>query len=341
MKLFPEKLAAALQHLHTVYLVAGPEIVLREEAVDQIRAAARQQGVSQRELMTVDRSFSWDQLDATGSTLSLFAERRLLELRLPTGKPGVAGAKAIGAWLDAAAQTDAGDVLLIIAEQWAFANEKSAWCKKIETSGVYVPVWTIKSAKLPEWISRRMRGCGLQPEPDVVQWLASRVDGSLLAAAQEIDKLLMANGAGAVTLDQVRAAVSDSSEYDAFKLCAAVWIGNLALSMRIVARLRVQDVPPQVLVATLQNELQTLQRFMQLSRQESVRQAFTKLRIWESRQQIITRAAARLELSQLQAAMMELAVLDRIAKGQQYGDFWLQLERLLLQLLLAQKQAAA
>jgi len=331
MKLYADKLEAALQQLRPVYLVAGPEILLREEAVDSIRAAARKHGIGQRDLMTAaDRSFSWDQLSATGATMSLFAERRLLELRLPTGKPGVAGAKAIGQWLQQA-QADA-DVLLLIAEQWEFKNEKTAWVKKVDQAGIYVPAWNIKSAQLPVWIERRMRARELQPETGVVSWLAARVDGSLLAAAQEIDKLLMANGTGTVTLDQVRAAVSDSSEYDAFKLCAAVWIGNLALSMRIVTRLRLQGVVPQVLVATLQNELQTLYSFLQLTHSGSAQEAFRKLRIWESKQQVITRASKRLQVTQLEAAMIELAALDRIGKGQQYGDFWLQLERLILRL---------
>lgn len=330
MKLYPDKLPAALQQLKPVYLVAGPEILLREEAVDCIRAAARKHGIAQRDSMTADGSFSWEQLSATGSTLSLFAERRLLELRLPSGKPGVVGAKAIGQWLQ---QAEPGaDVLLLIAEQWAFANEKTAWVKKIDQVGIYVPVWNIKSAQLPDWIDRRMRARELRPEQDVVRWLAARVDGSLLAAAQEIDKLLLANGAGAVTLEQVRAAVSDSSEYDAFKLCAAVWIGNLGLSMRIAARLRTQGVVPQVLVATLQNELQLLSSYVRLSAATSARDACSKLRIWESKQQVIARAAARLQMAQIQSAMIELAALDRIAKGQQHGDFWIRLERMLLQL---------
>ena len=336
MKLYPDKLIGALQQLKPVYLVAGPEILLREEAVDSIRAAARKHGIAQRESLTADGGFSWEQLSATGNTLSLFAERRLLELRLPTGKPGVAGAKAIGQWLQQAAPD--GDVLLLIAEQWAFATEKTAWVKKIDQAGIYVPVWNIKSAQLPGWIERRMRARDLQPERDVLRWLAARVDGSLLAAAQEIDKLLLANGTGAVTLEQVRAAVSDSSEYDAFKLCAAVWIGNLALSMRIAARLRLQGVVPQVLVATLQNELRLLSSFMQQTRTAAARDVFRALRIWDSKQPVMTRAAKRLSLAQLEAAMVELAALDRIAKGQQYGDFWIRLERLLLHLAVPAEQ---
>ena len=330
MKLYPDRLQTALQQARPVYLVAGPEILLREEAVDCIRAALRKQGIGQRELMTADRSFSWDQLSSSGTTMSLFAERRLLELRLPTGKPGVAGAKAIGQWLQQA-QPDA-DVLLLIAEQWAIANEKTAWVKRVEQAGIYVPVWNIKSAQLPAWIERRMHARGLQPEREVLPWLAARVDGSLLAAAQEIDKLLLANGTGPVTLEQVREAVSDSSEYDAFKLCAAVWIGNLGLSMRMAARLQTQCAVPPVLVATLQNELQTLASFMRLTRTTGVAEVCRQLRIWDSKQPIIIRASKRLSLMQVEAAMIELAMLDRIAKGQQYGDFWLQLERLLLRL---------
>ncbi len=327
MKLNAGQLPAQLQRgLAPVYLIAGPEILLREEAVDQIRGAARQQGFSGRERMLAERGFDWDRFSNSGAELSLFAERRVLELRLPTGKPGQAGARAI----TAALTEESDDLLLVVAEQWDLASEKTAWAKKLAAAGVYVPVWTIKTAQMPGWIRQRMQSRELQPDADAVQLLAARVDGNLLAAAQEIDKLLLANGPGRVSLEQVEQAVSDSASFDAFKLCAAILAGQRAMALRISASLQRAGTPGQIVVASLARELSVLQQYRRLVRDMPEQQLFRQLGIWQARQQAVKAAARRISVAQLRAGAARLAELDRIGKGQQYGDFWISLEQLIL-----------
>lgn len=327
MKLNAGQLPANLQReLVPAYLVAGPEILLREEAVDQIRTAARQQGITGRHRMAAERGFDWDEFSGAGNEMSLFAERRVLELRLPTGKPGQAGARAI----TEALKSDSEDLLLIVAEQWDLSSEKTAWAKKVEAAGVYVPVWTIKSPQLPGWIRQRMQSRQLQPDADAVQLLAARVDGNLLAAAQEIDKLLLANGPGQVSVEQVETAVSDSASFDAFKLSASILAGQRALALRISASLRRAGIANQIIVAALVRELSVLQQFRSLIREQPEQQVFRQLGVWQSRQQAVKTAVRRISAVQLRDAVIRLAELDRIGKGQQYGDFWIRLEQLIL-----------
>ncbi len=329
MKLNAGQLPGNLQRqVASVYLIAGPEILLREEAVDQVRAAARQQGISGRERLTAERGFDWEQFNSIGSELSLFAERRVVELRLPTGKPGQAGARAI----TNALQSTTEDLLLIVAEQWDLASEKTAWAKKVEAAGVYVPVWTIKTPQLPMWIRQRMQNHQLQPDNDAVQLLAARVDGNLLAAAQEIDKLLLANGPGKVTMEQVEQAVSDSASFDAFKLCAAVLAGQRKLALRIAANLKRGGIAGQMIVAALVRELGVLQQFRSLIRELPEQQVFRQLGVWQSRQQGVKTAVRRITAGQLRSAIIRLAELDRIGKGQQPGEFWICLDQLILML---------
>lgn len=327
MKINPGQLPASLERkLAPVYLISGPEILLREEAVDQIRHVARQQGFTDRRRIAVERGFNWDEFNSIGTEMSLFAERRVIELRLPTGKPGQAGGRAI----TRAIANPSDDLLLIVAEQWDLSSEKTAWAKKVEAAGIYMPVWTIKTPQLPAWIRQRMQSRGLQPEPDAIQLLAARVDGNLLAAAQEVDKLLLAYGAGRLTINQVEQAVSDSASFDAFKLCAAILGGQRGLALRISDNLQRGGVVPQIIVASLARECQSLQTFKQLRQEQPEAQVFRQLGIWQARQQPVKAAAQRLSVKVLDQAFIRLAELDRIGKGQQYGDFWICLEQLVL-----------
>lgn len=338
MKLPPHRLAEGLQRaLKPVFLVAGPELLLREEAVDQIRTTVRQAGVTQNERWQVDRSFDWEQLDDSGSSLSLFAERKLLELRLPTGKPGPKGAKAIGQKVEQlcneSTASESNDMLLVVAEAWDMSSEKTAWAKKFEQHGLYIPVWLVKTEQLAGWIAQRMRSRGLRAERNAVSFLASQVDGNLLAAAQEIDKLLLANGEGDITLAQVEQSVSDSSQFDAFKLSAALLSGNAGRALRITRSLRQQNVPMPMVIAALEREFMTLMDVMRARQQRPLPQVYRELRIWDSRQKVLNTAMRFLCAEQLQSALITLARLDQVAKGRAFGDFWVELESLLISLL--------
>ena len=189
MKLKAEQISAHLQKgLLPIYLVSGDEPLQVAEVCDAIRARARDKGCSERLVFNVEAGFDWDALLQARDSLSLFAEQRVVELRLPTGKPGEAGAKALIAY---AARPPAGDVLLVMSGKIDKDAQRSKWFAALDQAGVVVQVWPLGIAQLPAWIERRMRVKGLQPSVEAVSLLAERVEGNLQACAQEIEKLLL------------------------------------------------------------------------------------------------------------------------------------------------------
>ena len=328
MRIQADKLESHLQRrpLAPCYLVAGPETLLREESIDAIRGAARAAGIEEREVLVADQQFDWQALANAGMEPSLFASRRLIELRLPTGKPGQAGARALGEWLG----SDNEDVLLVACDQWDLASERSAWAKKLIEAGVYVPVWQVKPGQLPGWIRTRMRAHRLEPDDDAVQRLAERVDGNLLAADQEIQQLALVRGAGPVTGAEIESQVVDSARFSAFRLCAALLQGHSAESLRVTASLRRAATPEALVIGALTREFATLNRFIEIARASSMKVAFDQLKIWKSRQDTLRQAARRLGQRRTQRLVARLARLDRLAKGRAAGDFWVELDELVI-----------
>jgi DNA polymerase-3 subunit delta len=193
----PDQLPAQLERgLAPVYLLGGPELLLLQECRDQICAVARAQGYTERELLQVGRGFDWQDLAAAGSAPSLFATRKIIDVRLPTGKPGRDGAKALSDWV---AEPDPDLLLLVSCDQWDQSSRKSKWASVLENAGVRIDIWPVKPGEMPGWISGRMRQAGLQPDRDAVMLLAERLQGNLLAARQEIEKLLLLKGQGPVS----------------------------------------------------------------------------------------------------------------------------------------------
>jgi len=328
MRIHADKLQAHLQNRPTApcYLVAGPETLLREESIDAIRAAVRAAGVEEREVLIADQQFDWQALANVAMEPSLFASRRLIELRLPTGKPGQAGARALGDWLS----SNSDDVLLVACDQWDLAGERSAWARKLIEAGIYVPVWQVKPGQLPGWIRARMRVHGLEPDNDAVQRLAERVDGNLLAADQEIQQLALVRGAGPVSGAEIESQVADSARFSAFRLCAALLQGHSAESLRVSASLRRAATPEALVTGALARELGTLNRFIEIARASSIKDAFDQLKIWKSRQDMLHQAARRLGQRRAQRLLARLARLDRLAKGRAAGDFWTELDQLVI-----------
>jgi len=328
VKVFPDTLHQALSPPPApLWLIAGPELLLRDEARRAIRQFLATQGVGERQPIDADRHFSWDELAARAADRSLFSSRKLLEVRLPSGKIGRDGAKAVGDWL--AAGHD--DILLLDIEEWNLELERTAWAKAAAAAGVYVPCWQVKPEKLPEWIRRRLAGRRLSAPPAAVALLAERVEGNLLAAAQEIDKLLLLYGPGQLEFEQVNAAVADSASYDAFRLAEAILNGDAASALRIAAGLERAALARPLVVAALARECSLLVQWQQLAAREGIQKAFADLRIWPARQGPLRRAAERLGPGGAQRALGALAGLDRLAKGQERGDFAIALDRLILE----------
>lgn len=343
MELSVDRIASQLagQPLRPVYLVAGPETLLVLEAADAVRAAARAQGIEEREVHDMDgRDADWDALEASIHAPSLFASRRLIEVRLPTGKPGNEGSKLICGFC---AEPPQDVVLLVIADDWS-RQHPGKWSEAIGRVGHVCIAWQVKPHELGGWIERRLRSRGVKVTPDAVARLTQRIEGNLLAAAQEVDKLaLLMQGDGSPTLldaEAMDALVADSARFDVFRLVDAALNGNAPQASRMLAGLRSEGEAVPALMGMLVKELQTVAA---LARARNFAVECKNLRIWESKQAVYKRALGKHPPERWQRFLAEAGRVDRIAKGrvrigEESSDPWLQLERLLL--AMADKSAA-
>ncbi len=331
MQLKPEQLAQHLNKtLAPIYFIYGDELLLVQEAADAIRAAARKQGYSEREVFTVDREFDWNQLTESSNNLSLFAERRILEVRMPTGKPGDAGGKALRAYAGRPAEDT---LLLIVSGKLDTQQRKSKWVTELEAAGVGIQVWPVNALQLPQWIVTRMRGRGLQTTPEAAQLLADRVEGNLLACAQEIDKLKLLHGDGLVDVDAVAAAVADSARFDVFGLVDCALAGEAERSVRMLNGLRGEGVEPVVVLWALARELRSLAAMTwELGQGGSVSAVMARHRVWSSRQAVIGKALSRLRPGEGFSLLSDCARLERVVKGRAPGKPWDELVHLCLRL---------
>ena len=330
MPLRADQLASALKRgLAPVYLVAGDEPLLLQECCDQIREAAKTRGFVERDVLQVAQGFDWSELQQAAAP-SLFASQKIIDLRIPTGKPGREGSKLQTEW---AANPDPNILLLVSCEKWDASSRKSKWAGSREKAGLRVEIWPIKPQELPSWLERRMHVLGMQPEPEVVRILAERLEGNLLAAAQEIDRLALLKGAGTITADDVLEVVANSSRFDAFTLAEHMLAGNLRESLRAANGLKRLDTPVPMLLGALLRELKTAEAFrLALRAGEAETGICKRMRIWYSRQQTIRSAARRLSTRKFYNAYRQLSLIDRQSKGRASGDPWQSIEKLLLQL---------
>ena len=329
MKLKPEHLPAHLQrNLAPIYLVSGDEPLQVAEAGDAIRARARESGCSERLLFNVEAGFDWNALLQARDNLSLFAERRLVELRLPGGKPGEAGAKVLREY---AARPSGDDVLLVISGKIDKDAQRSKWFTSLEQAGVVVQVWPLSVAQLPAWIERRMRAKGLQPAAEAVAMLAERVEGNLLAAAQEIEKLALLHGKGAVDCAAVAAAVADSARYSVYDLVDRALAGEAAAVTRIVRGLQAEGEEPVVVLWALSREIRSLTIMAEeLRRGAALEQLFAKHRVWENRKRLVGGALKRCPPQILRRLLRHAGQADRVIKGVTAGNLWDELLQLAL-----------
>jgi len=330
MPIKPEQLSDSLQRgLAPVYLIGGEEPLLLQECCDQIREAAKAQGYVERELLQAERGFDWSELEQAAAP-SLFATQKIIDLRLRTGKPGQKGAKVLTQWAEA---PDPNMVLLVSCEQWDMGSRKSKWAGRLDKAGVRVDIWPINARELPRWLEQRMLQHGMQPEPEVLRLLADRLEGNLLAAKQEIDRLALIRGAGTVTVDDVLKVVADSSRFDAFTLAEHMLSGNLRDGLRVAAGLRRMNTPLPMLLGALLREIKITEAFRLAIRSgEQETMVFRRLNIWYSRQNTVRAAARRLTTRKLFEAFKTLSLIDRQSKGRAAGDPWQSIDALLVQL---------
>lgn len=332
----PEQLVRQLagEPLRPAYLVAGPETLRVLEAADAVRAAARAQGATEREVFEPDgRDLDWDAVAATLQAPGLFAPRRIIELRLPTGKPGKAGEQLIRGFCD---DPPPDVVLLVTGHDWS-RQHGGAWAEAIARVGQVAIAWKVKPHELADWIERRLRDHGVRVDREAVQCLAERVDGNLLAAAQEVDKLALlgADREGEV-LDaaSMQALVADSARFDVFRLVDAALNGQPGLAARMLAGLRAEGEAVPALLGMLTLELGRGAALARVAeRGGNLAGEFKAQRIWDSKQAVYRRALQRhASTGRWEAFLAQAGEVDRIAKGRAPGDAWQRLERLLLAL---------
>ena len=290
---FHKQIAGA--ELKPVYLLAGEEHLLVLEAADALRARAKQLGYGEREILDVEQHFDWNALAQSANAMSLFASRKLIDLRMPTGKPGREGAAAL---VEYCADPPPDTVLLITAMEWSKKeNDGSAWVGAVERAGMYVPVWPMRLEELPGWIGRRMASRGLNPDAGAIAALAERVEGNSLAAAQEIDKLALLHGSAPLDAATLEDLVADSARFDVFKLMDAATTGDAARALRVLAGLRAEGEAVPGLMGFV------LWRLQQLAAGDPAR--------WRRH-------------------LVQAARIDRVSKGREAGDAWREFERLLV-----------
>jgi DNA polymerase-3 subunit delta len=330
MPLAPDLLPARLagEALRPAYLIAGAETLLVLEAADAVRAAAREQGCAERESFEADaRDFDWKAFAAQANAPSLFSAKRLLERHLPTGKPGREGDEAIAAFC---ADPPPDATLLVIAGAWS-RQHGGKWSEAISRIGHVVEAREVRAHELPQWLERRLRARGLRVEHGAVQVLAERVQGNLLAAAQEVEKLALLDDGRPLDAARMQQLIAESARYDVFGLVDAALNGQPALVARMLASLQAEGEAVFALMGMVAMELQRAAVLAQAkARGGNLAAEFRTQRVWDSKQAAYTRALARHDAAQWDRFVAEAGRVDRIAKGRAPGDAWRQLERLLL-----------
>ncbi|WP_213875446.1 DNA polymerase III subunit delta [Pseudomonas sp. dw_358] len=321
-----------LGSLAPVYIVSGDDPLLCQEAADAIRAAARQQGFDERQVFSADANFDWGTLLQAGASLSLFAERRLLELRLPSGKPGDKGAAAL---MEYAGRPAEDTLLLISLPRLDGSAQKTKWGKALIDGAQtqFIQIWPVDAGQLPQWIRQRLAQAGLSAQPDAVDLIAARVEGNLLAAAQEIEKLKLLADGNLITLETVQGAVADSARFDVFGLVDAILNGEPAHAQRMLEGLRSEGVEPPVILWALARELRLLASLsQQYSQGVPLDKAFSQARppVWDKRKPLMSKALQRHSALRWRQLLQDAQQVDAQIKGQAPGSVWVSLSRLSL-----------
>lgn len=310
--------------LAPLYVISSDEHLLALEAADKIRRAARGQGFTEREVLVVDRSFKWGELLAANQSQSLFGDRKLIELRIPTGKPGKDGGQALP---DYAAALNPDNLTLITLPKLDWQTAKSAWVAALQRAAVYIDIPLIERAQLPNWIGTRLAAQRQSVDRQGLDFIADRVEGNLLAAHQEIQKLALLYPEGKLGFEQVQDAVLNVARYDVFKLNEAMLAGDSARLVRMIEGLKGEGEALPLVLWAMAEEIRTLLRLKAGAADgKPVGVLMKEYRIWGPREKLMEPALRRLRLPLLESALQEAAQIDKMVKGLRAkafaGDAW-------------------
>ncbi|MFN2644899.1 MAG: DNA polymerase III subunit delta [Burkholderiales bacterium] len=308
MQLRPNELAAQLsRELLPAYAIHGDEPLLAMEAADAVRAAARRAGYAEREVLEPGRGFDWSEFSHAMASLSLFSEKKIVELRLPTGKPGAVGAAAIAQYCE---RPSAEQLLLVALPRLDRAGQGSPWFSALARAGAIVEIWPLDRQRLPAWIAERLARQKQRASREVLDFLAERVEGNLLAAHQEIQKLALLAPAGELTMEVVHATVASVARYDPYDAAEALLSGDLARYSRVIDGLRAEGEQPTFVLFVIGNALFALQ-------EANPERIFNR-----SLRRAVEAGLQRLPPKRVERAIGEAAAIDRAIKGIEAREPW-------------------
>ena len=334
MKLKPAQLGNHLQRygLAPLYLLMGDEPLQRNECADTLRAFARQQGFSERIVLTVEVGFDWNNLIQYANSLSLFASKRLLEIHLNNKLPGNEGSQVL---ISYANHPSPQNLLLIIAHKLDANQQKTKWFTTIDNQGIIISINTLEGSLLSTWITQRLSQNGLKATAEAINILAERCQGHLLAAAQEIEKLSLLYGASTIDTTQVLEVVADSARFELFTWIDTVLKGEVQQSLRQLSGLQAEGMEPVLITWILNREIRQLCQITYALRQDHLpqQQIFKTYQIWPSRQATVLKAINRYPQPRIwQQFLTKIVQIERIVKGNAVGNPWDELQQLSLQI---------
>lgn len=327
MKTSGDNLASALARgLAPAYLVSGDEPLLVNEATDAIRGKARDAGFTERDLHVVERGFDWNALLADSRAMSLFAQRKIIEIRMNNPTPGEQGADAI---VELASQPSPDNLLLVITGKMDKRTEGARWVGALERAGVFVQIWPLDVQRLPAWIRDRLAKHRLQVDAATAGVIAERVEGNLLAAHQEVEKLALLLPPGPVTTETVLDSVADSARFDTLQLGEAAMRGQVSRALRILDGLRGEGVELVLVLWAVNKDLQWIARAQHLMRQgQNADAAMNAVYVWRPRQAAMRQALMRMKPGTVRGLLSDAARVDRAIKGVVRTDPWVEMESL-------------
>ena len=325
MQVRAEALDAHLEKsLAPLYVISSDEHLLAMEAADRIRKRARSTGFSEREVLIVVRYFKWGELTSSQQSMSLFGDKKLIELRMPTGKPGKEGGLALQEYAaGCAASTTADETLtLITLPKLDWATQKSAWVGALQRTAVFIDIPVVERNQLANWIGQRLAAQGQSADKIALEFMVERVEGNLLAAHQEIRKLGLLYPEGRLTVEQVHDAVLNVARYDVFKLSEAMLAGDVPRLVRMLEGLKGEGEALPLVLWAVADEIRTLLKLkLGVNDGRPLAMLMKEYRIWGPRERLIPNAIARVTLRTLQTAMHESAQIDKLIKGLRAREF--------------------
>jgi DNA polymerase-3 subunit delta len=321
MQIRADDLGSQLQRgVAPLYVVHGDEPLLALEAGDAIRAAARAAGAAEREVFVVEAGFKWDEFLAANVNRGLFGERKLVDLRIPSGKPGVEGGKALEAY---AANPSPDNVTLITLPRLDRATQSSAWFEALARAGATVAVYPVERDALPAWIAARMKRHRQHASRETLAFLADHCEGNLLAARQEIEKLALLLPEGELLQDAVERVIANVARYDVFQLSESWLAGDATRVLRILSSLKAEGDAPVPAIWQLVEDVHAIAAVHAMVRDGTpMSSAIRNARVWGKRQGALERAMNRVAPGSVPPLLLALAKLDALSKGIGRGDAW-------------------